>query len=74
MKMVAEGVHTTVAARRSPGPSRGDAISEQIYQLLYRGKPVEAAVAELMSRALKAEIAADEREGGTGCVRKPWPS
>jgi len=34
MKMVAEGVHTTVAARRISGPRRGDAISEQIYQLL----------------------------------------
>jgi glycerol-3-phosphate dehydrogenase (NAD(P)+) len=30
-------------------------ISEQIYQVLYRGKPPEKAVTELMSRALKAE-------------------
>jgi len=56
MKMVAEGVHTTVAARRiSRALGVEMPISEQIYQLLYRGKPVEAAVAELMSRALKAE-------------------
>jgi glycerol-3-phosphate dehydrogenase (NAD(P)+) len=56
MKMVAEGVHTTVAARRIARALGVEMpISEQIYQLLYRGKPVEAAVAELMSRALKAE-------------------
>ncbi|HPW18174.1 MAG TPA: NAD(P)H-dependent glycerol-3-phosphate dehydrogenase [Candidatus Aminicenantes bacterium] len=56
MKMVAEGVHTAVTARRlalSLGVEMP--ISEQIYQLLYRGKPVERAVAELMSRTLKAE-------------------
>jgi glycerol-3-phosphate dehydrogenase (NAD(P)+) len=56
MKMVAEGVHTAVAARRiSRALGVEMPISEQIYQLLYRGKPVEKAVAELMSRTLKAE-------------------
>jgi glycerol-3-phosphate dehydrogenase (NAD(P)+) len=56
MKMVAEGVHTTVLARRiarSLGVEMP--ISEEIYQVLYRGKPVERAVADLMSRTLKAE-------------------
>lgn len=56
MNMVAEGVHTTVAARRIARALGVEMpISEQIYQLLYRGKPVDRAVAELMSRALKAE-------------------
>jgi glycerol-3-phosphate dehydrogenase (NAD(P)+) len=56
MKMVAEGVHTTVAARRIARPLGVEMpISEEIYQVLYRGKPVEKAVGDLMSRALKAE-------------------
>ncbi len=56
MKMVAEGVHTTVAARRIARTLGVEMpISEQIYETLYRGKPVEKAVNDLMSRALKAE-------------------
>ena len=56
MKMVAEGVHTTLAARRiSRALGVEMPISEQIYQVLYRGKPPKRAVTELMSRALKAE-------------------
>jgi len=56
MKMVAEGVHTTVAARRIARTLGVEMpISEQIYQVLYRGKPVAKVVADLMSRALKAE-------------------
>lgn len=56
MKMVAEGVHTTLAARRiSRALGVEMPISEQIYQVLYRGKPPKKAVTELMSRALKAE-------------------
>jgi glycerol-3-phosphate dehydrogenase (NAD(P)+) len=56
MKMVAEGVHTTQAARRiSRALGVEMPISEQIYQVLYRGKPPKKAVTELMSRALKAE-------------------
>jgi glycerol-3-phosphate dehydrogenase (NAD(P)+) len=56
MKMVAEGVHTTVAARRIARALGVEMpISEEIYQVLYRGKPVAKAVADLMSRALKAE-------------------
>jgi glycerol-3-phosphate dehydrogenase (NAD(P)+) len=55
-KMIAEGVHTTVAARRLARTLGVEMpISEQIYQVLYRNKPVEKAVADLMSRALKAE-------------------
>jgi glycerol-3-phosphate dehydrogenase (NAD(P)+) len=56
MKMVAEGVHTTMAARRiarSLGVEMP--VSEQIYQVLYRGKPPRKAVEELMTRTLKAE-------------------
>jgi len=55
-RMVAEGVHTTVAARRLARALGVEMpISEQIYQILYRGKAVRKAVDELMSRALKAE-------------------
>jgi glycerol-3-phosphate dehydrogenase (NAD(P)+) len=56
MKMVAEGVHTTVSARRlSRALGVEMPISEQIYQALYRGKDPKKAVEDLMSRALKAE-------------------
>jgi len=56
MRMVAEGVHTTVAARRiSRALGVEMPISEEIYQVLYRGKVPKSAVEELMSRALKAE-------------------
>ena len=56
MKMVAEGVHTTLAARRlSRALGIEMPISEQIYQVLYRAKAPKSAVRDLMSRALKAE-------------------
>jgi glycerol-3-phosphate dehydrogenase (NAD(P)+) len=56
MKMVAEGVHTTLAARRIARALGVEMpISEQIYQVLYRGKPPKNAVTELMSRTLRAE-------------------
>jgi glycerol-3-phosphate dehydrogenase (NAD(P)+) len=56
MKMVAEGVHTTVAARRiSRALGVEMPISEEIYQVLYRAKPPKKAVEDLMSRTLKAE-------------------
>ncbi|HMA52932.1 MAG TPA: NAD(P)H-dependent glycerol-3-phosphate dehydrogenase [Acidobacteriota bacterium] len=56
MRMVAEGVHTTVAARRiSRALGVEIPISEEIYQVLYRGKSPKKAVDELMSRTLKAE-------------------
>jgi len=56
MKMVAEGIHTTLSARRL-ARSRGVEmpISEQIYQVLYRGKDPREAVTALMSRKLKNE-------------------
>jgi len=56
MKMVAEGVHTTLAARRLARALGVEMpISEQIYQVLYRGKPPQKALEELMSRQLRAE-------------------
>jgi len=56
MRMVAEGVHTTVAARRIARALGVEMpISEEIYQVLYRGKTPKKAVEDLMSRALKAE-------------------
>lgn len=56
MRMVAEGVHTTVAARRiSRALGVEMPISEEIYQVLYRGKPPKKAVEDLMTRTLKAE-------------------
>jgi glycerol-3-phosphate dehydrogenase (NAD(P)+) len=56
MRMVAEGVHTTVAARRiSRALGVEMPISEEIYQVLYRGKAPKKAVEDLMSRTLKAE-------------------
>jgi glycerol-3-phosphate dehydrogenase (NAD(P)+) len=56
MRMVAEGVHTTVAARRiSRALGVEMPISEQIYQVLYRGTEPRKAVSELMTRTLKAE-------------------
>ena len=55
-RMVAEGVHTTVTARRIARALGVEMpISEQIYQVLYRGKEPRKAVAELMTRTLKAE-------------------
>lgn len=56
MTMVAEGVFTTLAARRLARAHGVEMpISEQIYQVLYRGKPPEKALRELMSRRLRSE-------------------
>jgi len=56
MKMVAEGVHTTVAARRIARALGVEMpIAEEIYQVLYRGKEPRKAVVDLMTRTLKAE-------------------
>ncbi len=56
MRMVAEGVHTTVSARRLAKLHGIEMpISEQIYQVLYRDKPTRKALTDLMSRALKEE-------------------
>lgn len=56
MKMVAEGVPTTLSARKLARSLDVEMpISEQIYQILYKGKDLNKAVSELMTRALKEE-------------------
>ena len=54
--MVAEGVHTTVSARRlSRAQGIEMPITNQIYQVLYKNKPARKALQDLMSRALREE-------------------
>ena len=56
MKMVAEGVHTTISARRLARTQGLEMpITSQIYQVLYRNKPPRKALGDLMSRALREE-------------------
>ena len=56
MKMVAEGVRTTLSAHLLAKKAGVDIpISEQVYQVLYRNKSPRKAVEDLMSRALKNE-------------------
>ena len=56
MKMVAEGVHSTISARRLSRMQKIEMpISEQIYQVLYKDKAPRKALQDLMSRVLKAE-------------------
>lgn len=57
MKMVAEGIKTSRAAREM-GRHHGVEmpITEQVYLLLYESKPAKQAVVELMSRELKTEL------------------
>jgi glycerol-3-phosphate dehydrogenase (NAD(P)+) len=56
MKMVAEGVHTTISANRLARRQKVEMpITHQIYQVLYRNKPPRKALAELMSRELREE-------------------
>jgi glycerol-3-phosphate dehydrogenase (NAD(P)+) len=56
MKMVAEGVHTTISARRLAKAQKVEMpIGNQIYQVLYRNKPPREALVDLMSRALREE-------------------
>lgn len=56
MKMVAEGVNTTKAAYElSQKMGVEMPITEQVYQILYRGKEPKDAVRELMGRRLKLE-------------------
>ncbi len=56
MKMVAEGVHTTISANRLSRIHRVEMpITYQIYQVLYRNKPPRKALAELMARELREE-------------------
>lgn len=56
MKMVAEGVKTCLSAWQLAQKLGVEApIIEQMYQILYRGKPAREAVIDLMKRDLKAE-------------------
>ncbi|GMR04517.1 MAG: NAD(P)H-dependent glycerol-3-phosphate dehydrogenase [Thermodesulfobacteriota bacterium] len=56
MKMVAEGVKTTAAARALSLEKGIDMpITEAVYSILYEDKPPEEAVYELMTRGLKGE-------------------
>ncbi len=56
MKMVAEGVKTTRSARELARIKGVDMpITEQVYNILYKGKPPKDAVMELMTRKLKEE-------------------
>jgi glycerol-3-phosphate dehydrogenase (NAD(P)+) len=56
MKMVAEGVRTTLSAHllaRREGVEMP--ITDEVYQVLYKSKPPRKAIEDLMSRALKNE-------------------
>jgi glycerol-3-phosphate dehydrogenase (NAD(P)+) len=56
MAMVAEGVTTTVSARELARKWRVEMpICDQVYQVLYEGKPPQEALLELMTRTLKEE-------------------
>ncbi|MBC7106492.1 MAG: NAD(P)H-dependent glycerol-3-phosphate dehydrogenase [Firmicutes bacterium] len=57
VRMVVEGVRTTVAARRlAARHSVSMPITEQIYRVLFEGLPPEAAVANLMTRTRTQEM------------------
>ncbi len=57
MSMVAEGVGTTLSARRLARREKVDMpILEQVYQILYRGRDPRTALQDLMSRKLKSEF------------------
>jgi len=56
MKMVAEGVETVKSAFRLSKKLNVDMpITQQVYDVLYQGKSPKRAVADLMTRSLKAE-------------------
>lgn len=56
MKMVAEGISTTLSARQLAKREEVEMpISEQIYQVLYKNKNPKRALQDLMSRKLKEE-------------------
>lgn len=56
MKMVAEGVTTTISAYELAQKWQVEMpICEQVYQVLYQGKPPQEALLELMTRSLKEE-------------------
>ena len=57
MKMVAEGVKTTLSAYQLAGKLKVEVpITEQMYRILYEGKDPRQAVTDLMLRELKAEV------------------
>jgi glycerol-3-phosphate dehydrogenase (NAD(P)+) len=64
MRMVAEGIPTTVSARELARKEGVDLpITEQVYQVLYRKKDPRRALADLMTRTLKEE----NEKSGTEC-------
>ncbi len=57
MPMVAEGIGTTLSARRLASREKVEMpILEQVYQILYRGRDPRSALQDLMSRKLKSEF------------------
>jgi glycerol-3-phosphate dehydrogenase (NAD(P)+) len=69
MAMIAEGVVTTLSVRELAGRLRVEMpICAQVYEVLYRGKPPERVLGDLMARTLKSEHGdvfeadADEKE------------
>ena len=62
MKGTAEGVHTTLAARRMAQELGVEMpITEQVYQVLFEGLEVKKAVPALMERELKHELSGLEK-------------
>jgi len=56
MKMVAEGIHATICARKLAEKTGVEMpITEEVYRILYRGKNPKNALIDLMSRKLKEE-------------------
>jgi glycerol-3-phosphate dehydrogenase (NAD(P)+) len=56
MRMVAEGIRTSEStARLADRMGVEMPIANQVYSILYDGKNLEAAIAELMERELKEE-------------------
>jgi glycerol-3-phosphate dehydrogenase (NAD(P)+) len=56
MRMIAEGVKTTLSVRELAGRHHVEMpITDQVYQTLYHGKPPRQAVMDLMTRSLKSE-------------------
>ncbi len=55
-KMIAEGIPTTLSAHELAKARKVELpICEQVYQVLYKNKPLHKAIQDLMSRALKQE-------------------
>jgi len=62
MKMVAEGIGTTLSAYQLAQKEKVDMpILEQVYQILYKDKNPRIALQDLMSRKLKNEFVSKER-------------